>query len=218
MAEESAKVPMDEQQQALPPIFEQFLKNLKDDRKRLLKDDNFNHPHHLRSFVGQYLYPRVDEMFRMMAAAFMDSYGLAASNTNELRRLHYFTAQELNRLGADVDEGDGLPGVSPDVLNDFQQSFYALGTLLQEKYPEDQDAQAAFNNCAGFVSEMVAELMDGSTFETDDEGDPPEDDESSEEKNEDDPAVPENLDTDEESGADEEPENSDGDDSAKEEE
>jgi hypothetical protein len=167
-----------QQEVALPPVFEQFLSNLKQDRKKLLKDKNFGDPKQLQAFVGQYLYPRIEEMFRVLAQVSMEAYGLGASNANEMRRLYYFTVEELQRMGSDVDHDVGLPGVSAEVLDGFQQAFYGLGTLLQEKYPEDQEVEKAFNRCAGFVSEMVAELMQDSDSEYDDEDDDRDEDDS----------------------------------------
>jgi hypothetical protein len=190
MTEKSESVPMEQQEMVLPPVFEQFLSSLRADRKKLLKDKSFSDPNQLRSFVGQYLYPRFEEMFRTLAQAFMESYGLSASNANEMRRMYHFTVGELQRLGSDVDHSTRLPGVSPEVLNDFQQAFYGLGTLLQEKYPEDTEAEAAFNRCAELVSEMVAELMDGSDYDDDEHDDDGHDDEEGEDKAEDDEGKP----------------------------
>ena len=172
---QSAQVPMDIQQVPLPPMIEALLGELKKDRKRLLKEKAFGDPKQLQQYVGQYLYPRLGEVIRVLAAMSMEGYGLAASNANELRRLHYFTVNELNELGADLDEREArLPGVSADVLNEFQQAFYALGTHLQEKYPDDVDTQGAYNAVAETVGRMVEELMDDYGDDLDEpEGDEP---------------------------------------------
>lgn len=170
--QESAEVAVDVSQVPLPPVFEAFIKELKGDRKKLLQEKAFADPSQLRSFIGQYLYPRVEEMIRLLASMTMEAYGISASNVNELRRLHYFVVNELNGLGADLDDDDAsLPGVSPEALNEFQQAFYALGTYLQENYPEDQKLESRFNVVAQAVSRMVAELMDDYGSDYDDDGD-----------------------------------------------
>jgi hypothetical protein len=111
----------------------------------------------------------------------VDTYGLAVSNSMQLQRLHAFTINELQRLGSDLDEDAPLPGVSADVLDEFQQAFYALGALLHEKLPGDKQAEGAFNKCAGLIGEMVGQLMghdededdydDDSDDDSDDDGD-----------------------------------------------
>lgn len=144
----------------LPPGLEQFRSKIREDRKALLKDAAFADPAQLRQFIGLYLLERMDEMVRLFGTAFMDSYGLGASNTNQLRRLHAFVVDELNELGADIEDSD-LPGVSPEVLEAFQQAFYGLGTHLQQKYAQDKELERRYNACAELVAAMVEELMVG---------------------------------------------------------
>lgn len=143
----------------LPPHFEQVRSQLRSFRKKLLRDDAFKNPEQLRAFVGQYLFTAMDDLVRVLGAAFLDSYMLAASNANELKRLHYFTVEELNRLGADIDDDEELPGVSAEILDEFNQAFYALGTYCKAKYPSDTALEERYNRCAAIVREMVEELM-----------------------------------------------------------
>jgi len=150
---------MDEMVIELPPLMQRFVEQLKGDRKHLMKDKAFEDPKQLRVFVGTYVYPRMINLFEMLAAATMDTYGLAVSNTSQVQRLHAFTVDELQRVGSDIDGEVPLPGVSTDVMDDFQQSFYALGVVLREKLPDDKAVDDAFNKCAGFIGEMTAELM-----------------------------------------------------------
>lgn len=156
----------------LPPGLEQFRAKIRADRKALLRDPAFQDPAQLRQFMALYMLERMDEMVRIFGIAFMDSYGLAASNTNQLRRLHTFVVDELNELGADIEDSD-LPGVSTETLESFQQAFYGLGTYLQAKYPQDKELEKRFNLCAELVAAMVEELMmggDESRAEDDDRG------------------------------------------------
>lgn len=164
----------------LPPLLEKFSGKLKDDRRTLLKDKAYEKPEQLRQFIGQYLYPRLEEMFRMLGGATVDTYGVAVSNSTQLQRMHAFFVDELQRLGSDIGHNDPLPGVGADVLDDFQQAFYALGALLNEKLPEDKQVEGAFNKCAGLIGEMVGQLMGegGRDDGYDDRDDDPRDDES----------------------------------------
>lgn len=181
----SADVPMDVQHAPLPPVFEKFLADLKADRKRLLRDKGFENAVQLRAYLGQFLYPRLDEMIRGFGQAIQETYALAFSNTSELRRLHRFTVDELNHLGADIDDDVPLPGVSVEVLNEFQEAFYALGTHLQAKYPNDEDTSAAFNRVAETVTRMVEELMEGQGYDDDDDDREPDDEDDDREAGDD---------------------------------
>lgn len=160
-------VSLDDFREPLPPALEQFISQLHADKKKLLKDKAFADANQQRRFHGLYLYPALEKMFRLLAGMAMESYGLAASNTNQLRRLHGFVVDELNELGADLPDDAGVPGVSPAVLDEFQAAFYALGTALQEKAPEDTDLQNAYNLCAQALSEVVGQLMDGGGYDDD---------------------------------------------------
>lgn len=172
MGDQSANVPpMDLDAVQFPPVIEKLLSDLKGDRKRLARDKAFNDPAQMRNFVSLHLYPRLDETVRLFGVMLMELYQIAGSNANELRRLHGFVVNQLNEMGADIDARDDLPGVRPEVLDEFQQAFYALGTHLQEKYPDDKDTQDRFNAVADVVAEMVRNLMDGAYDDEDDEGD-----------------------------------------------
>jgi len=163
----------------LPPVFEQLIQAIGKDRKKLLRTKTFEDPAQLRAFVGQYLYPRMIDVIRLLAGGFMESYGLSVSNTNELRRLHYFTVERLREVGADVSDQDdaSLPGVSPAVLDDFQHAFYAIGTAIQ-KEASYAELQECYDRCASFVGDMVGELMNG--YDDIEEDDPEGDDEGDE--------------------------------------
>jgi hypothetical protein len=156
----------------LPPYFVQLLDAMKGDRRTLMKDKAFEDAAQLRMFMATTQMVRVEDAVKALAAAMMDIHANTAANAQELQNLHRFTREELNRLGADLEDDGYLPGVSPDLLDDFQQAFFALGSLLQKKLPKDQETQQAFNLCAKFLAEMTKELMYGRSEErADDEGD-----------------------------------------------
>lgn len=159
MGNERESVSLEDVPIELPPAIEQFIGKLKSDRKKLMKDPAFGRPDQLRVYVGTYLYPRLIEAIEMLAGASFDTYALAVSNMNGLQRLHAFTVGHLDELGAELDRDAPLPGVSPEVMDDFQQAFYALGVVLRAKLPEDEEAEGAYNRCAELLGEMVAELM-----------------------------------------------------------
>jgi hypothetical protein len=162
----------------LPPAFLKFQAQLKADRKKLQREEAYGkNPDQLRAFISLFLYPRLDEFVNLMGLALFDTYGLAVSTENQVQRMRAVYGKELKKLGANVEDEDGdLPGVSPEVLDEFQQHFYALGTLLQKKLPDDEEMQKAYNKCAEVLSDMVSELL----------GDDDEDDEDEDEDDEDD--------------------------------
>jgi hypothetical protein len=173
--------PRDEEVQ-LPPAFQKFQAQLKTDRKMLLRDKAYGQSaDQLRAFIAQYLFTRMNEFVQLMGLALFDTYGLAVSTENQIQRMRAVYGKALKKLGADVEDEDGdLPGVSPDVLDDFQQHFYALGSLLQKKLPDDKETEIAFNKCAKILGDMTAELMG------EDDGDPDDEEEEEEEEDEDD--------------------------------
>jgi len=165
-----------EEEVQLPPAFLKFQAQLKTDRKTLLRDKAYaQSPEQLRAFIAQFVFPRLDEFVQLMGLALYDTYGLAVSSENQIQRMRAVYGKALKKLGADVeDETGNLPGLSPDILDEFQQCFYALGTLLQKKLPEDKETEVAFNKCAQVLGDMVAELMG--------EGDDDEEEEEEEEE------------------------------------
>jgi len=161
----------DNEEVQLPPAFLSFQAKLKADRKTLLREKPYGQsPEQLRAFIAQFLFPRLDEFVALMGLALYDTYGLAVSSENQLQRMRAVYGKALKKLGADVEDEDGdLPGLSPEVLDEFQQAFYALGSLLQKKLPEDKETEQAFNKCAEILGDMVAELL-GEDEEGDEEG------------------------------------------------
>jgi hypothetical protein len=174
----------DDREVELPPAFLKFQAQLKADRKMLLRDKAYGQSaEQLRAFIAQYVFQRLNESVQLMGLAIYDTYGLAVSSENQIQRMRAVYGKALAKLGADVDEKGELPGVSPEVLDEFQQNFYALGTLLQAKLPDDKDVQTAFNKCAEVLGDMVADLL-GEDDEDDEDDD--EDDEDDDEDDEDD--------------------------------
>lgn len=164
----------DDEEVQLPPAFLKFQAQLKTDRKLLLRDKAYGQStEQLRAFIAQYLFTRMNEFVDLMGLAIFDTYGLAVSSENQIQRMRAVYGKALKKLGADVEDETGdLPGVSPEVLDEFQQHFYALGSLLQKKLPEDKEVEKAFNKCAEVLGDMVADLLgEGDDDEDDDEDD-----------------------------------------------
>lgn len=165
----------EDQTPRLPPQLARKFEEMEKHRKKLMREAAFARPDQLRMFIGTVLYPSMTELIENLAFAFMDAYGLAVSNANQLRRLHAWSVDTFNRLGADLAEGN-VPGVSTEVLDDFQQAFFALGVLLQKKLPEDKETEDAYNLCAQMLGEMVRELMGDDYYEEDEESEDGDDD------------------------------------------
>jgi hypothetical protein len=179
----------EEEEFELPPAFQQFQQQLKEDRRKLMRDKAYGaSPEQLRAFVGTHMFQRLDEMMTLIGIALFDTYSLAVSSENQIQRMRAVYGGALTKLGADVaDETGDLPGVSPDLLDDLQQHFYALGTLLQKKLPEDKEVQAAFNKVAQDLAEVTAELMGGEDDDGDEGDEKDEDEGANKAKNEESP-------------------------------
>lgn len=165
----------------LPPQLRGKLDEMEKSRKKVLKDPNFARADQLKVFVGTVLMPQVSDFLETLSLAFMDAYGLSVSNANQMRRLHGWVVEEMNRLGADVGDPE-LPDVSSEVIDDLQQAFFALGQLLEKKLPGDEETEAAYNRVAKMMSDLVAELMgDDYGYDEDEDEDEDESDPSSSE-------------------------------------
>jgi hypothetical protein len=188
----------DNEEVQLPPAFEKLITQLKNDRKMLMREKSYADPAQLRAFIGQFLFARLAEMVEMIGLGLYDTYGLAVSNANQLQRMRAVYSRALHKLGADVGDGDELPGVSTEVLDELQQAFYALGTLLQKKLPDDKETEESYNKVAELLAETVSQLMG---IEPDD-GEDDEDDEDEDEDEEDSEEGGDGSDADASSGAD----------------
>lgn len=169
MTEQSEQIALEEIDVELPPAIEKALTQLKKSRRHLLRTKEYgDQVKQLRAFIGQYTYPELSQLTQLFGAMFMDAYSVAVSNANQLQRMQTFVVREFQKLGADIDEDTPLPGVSSEVIDEFQQAFYAVGAKLSEKLPDDPEMQEVWNRCAGLLSDVVRDLMG---MADDDEGD-----------------------------------------------
>ena len=174
----------------LAPGIQRFRAGLEESRKRLLKDKSggrptFSDPEQLRQFIAQYLYPEMIGMVEMFGMAFNDAYGTAMSNAREMMNLRRWAVRNFQAAGVDVSE-QGM-GVSSATLNDLAQEFYALGSLLSRKLPEDAEVQAQYNAVAGKLSQLFGELQSAAAGDEDEDEDAEDEDEEDEEGASDEP-------------------------------
>lgn len=154
----------------LPPPIEKFLSDLESDRKKLMKDQAYGRGEQLQLFIGTFLYPRLIEALRVLSTATFDVYGVSVTNSNNLHALRAYVRDRFRSLGIE----EGAPR---EALDEFQHAFYALGSVLGKKLPNDKEAQAAYNKCAQILAAMVAEMTGGDDdYDDDDEGDDGSDD------------------------------------------
>ena len=137
----SENVSLDERPMEIPPAFEAFVGKLRSDKKKLMKDKAFGQSaEQLRGFIGTFTYPRFTEMVRLFASGVFEAYSLAASNAESIRRLHAFVVEELEQIRNELDDiDDDRRGLNPAVLDEFQQAFYTLGSVLKEKLSGDEE-------------------------------------------------------------------------------
>jgi hypothetical protein len=166
----------------LPPMLGKFRSDLRTSRKKLLRDKGqggkpvFADPEQLRIFVAQYVYPQMIQMMELLGPALNDTYAFAASNADDIRRLH---RAFKDRLGDERDDGPSM-----ETVQELAAAMYELGALLQKKLPGDTELEATFNS----VSKKIEDLLEQMTAspDDDDEGDDYEDDDDDEEDGDDD--------------------------------
>jgi hypothetical protein len=170
-------VEMDEMEPQLPPQLEELLRDVEKDRKALLKTAAYGKsPEQMRQFIAQFVLPRMAVMIEIFGTALFDTYQLASSNTRQQQKLHRWTAKHLRALGAEVNDNDVLPGVGDELIQRFSEAFYAIGTMLATKLPDDKEMESTYNRCAAAFDELLKELMGEQAFD-EDEDDEDEDDE-----------------------------------------
>ena len=170
MSEEGEVVP-EEMEVELPPQLEELLQDLKGDRKTLLKSKAYERPDQLRQFIAQVVIPRFSEMIEIFGTALYDTYQLSASNARQQQKMHRWAAKHLRTLGAEVSDNDLTQELAADRIDAFSQAFYALGSKLQEKLPEDKEMQEVWNRCAKEFDALLADLMGNQDFDEGDEDD-----------------------------------------------
>jgi len=152
----------------LPPALVQLVAMVRDEQMKLRKDKAFDNPVHLRKFVALNLMERVVQIVEMLGTTMYDTHQLALSNAMQLQRMRKWTGKHLRKLGADVSDGDPFGGADVQgQINAFGQAFYALGSHLQAKYPNDKDTEITFNNLAMSFNNLVAALMGDQSVEDD---------------------------------------------------
>lgn len=157
----------------LPPQLERLIEQMNDDRKRLLKTAAYGKdPNQLRQFMAQFLIPRMTALVELLGVATYDVYQLSSSNARQLHKLHRWTAKGLREAGVEVNDNDLLKeGVGDDIIEQFSGAVYALGTMLQQKLPDDAEVQTAYNKVADSFAQLLAELQGEQGFDEDEDED-----------------------------------------------
>lgn len=171
MSDDGERVQIDDMEPELPPQLEALIRDIDKDRKSLLRTAAYNKPEQLRQYLAQFVLPRIAQLIEIFGTALYDTYQLSASNARQIRKVHRWTATHLRSLGAEVNDNDVIQDVASDSIEQFSEAFYALGTKLQEKLPEDKEMQEAYNRCATAFDTLLAELMGEQDFPEDGDGD-----------------------------------------------
>jgi len=170
MSDNGERVDMNEMEPQLPPQLEELLRDIEKDRRSLLRTAAYNKPDQLRQYVAQFVLPRLAQLIEIFGTALFDTYQLSASNARQLQKMHRWTAKHLRGLGAEVNDNDVLKDVGDDLIERFSEAFYAVGTKLAEKLPEDKEMQEVYNRCATVFDELLKELQGEQIFDEDEEG------------------------------------------------
>lgn len=144
----------------LAPEFVNLLGKLKEDRQKLVRDKEFAKPEQLKAFLAQFLYPRLQDIVKLMGQGLFDIYSLAVSTEEQVLSMRQVYGGALAKLGTPVEGPNGelvVPGA--EALEALEEDFFALGSLLQKKYPDDEELQAAFNRCSESIEDLAEDLM-----------------------------------------------------------
>ena len=144
----------------LAPEFVNLLSKLKEDRQKLVRDKEFAKPDQLKAFLAQFLYPRLQDIVTLMGQGLFDIYSLAVSTEEQVLRMRQVYGSALAKLGTPVEGSDGelvIPGAK--ALEALEEDFFALGSLLQKKYPNDEELQAAYNQCSESLEDLAEDLV-----------------------------------------------------------
>lgn len=147
----------------LAPIIATALSELETSRKKLLRDSAFDSAKQLRAFIGTTLYVQIQQIVNLFGQAFQDMYGLGVQNAAQIQGLHGFAVKHFKKLGADLSprEAAELPGMDTAILDELQQAFYALASIVQAKLPGDKEAEEAFNRCAAAIAKLDEMITGG---------------------------------------------------------
>ena len=175
-----------EMEPELPPQLEQLLRDIDKDRKSLLRTAAYGkNPEQLRQYIAQFVLPRLGQLIEIFGTALFDTYQLSSSNARKTQRMHRWAADHFRALGREVNDNDILQDIGDDLIERFSEAFYAIGTKLQEKLPEDKEMEDTYNRCAVIFDELLRELQGEQLYEEEEdeeEEDEDEEDEPSEKK------------------------------------
>lgn len=166
----------------LPPILQNLLTSLKDERKSLIKEMPVTDKA-TRDYLAHFLFPKLIESVEALGVGLTETYNVASQAFVETSRMREYVDKRLARADRD-DSDDGFVRVDPEDLDTLRETLAALGLLLMKKLPDDSEVQVAMNLV---VEAFVSVGGDGAVEEDEgDEDDEDEDDEDDEEK----PAAP----------------------------
>ncbi len=147
-----------EEEIELPEPLVDYIELLKEDQTKLLKDKAFANGDQLRKFLANVMVERMITFVEMAGTSMLDTHMLAVSNTKQLRGMRRWTAEHLRGLGVKVSDGEPFPGVGTDEINEFGDAFHALGSYLQEKYPDDEECQKHHNKLVEAFQRLIMAL------------------------------------------------------------
>jgi len=168
----------------LPPQLVELIQSMKEEQNNLRKNKAFSNADELRKFVAMTLMSRLIQAIEMLGVTAVDTRYLGVSNANQLMRMRRWTAEHLRSLGAQVNDGDPFPGIGTTELNEFGQAFFALGSMLQKKLPEDKEMERTFNRVAAAYDKLVMAVMGNQSVPDEMLGSEQEPDEGEEEEEE----------------------------------
>lgn len=161
----------------LPVELQKLIDSIGDERKKLLREKQYGaNSEQVRQFIGNFMYPTFARTVKTLSVGMTDTYGLAASNTNELRKLRAFVVRKLRDLGVKIapEEEAELPEASEELIDEMQQEYFTLGALLEKHLPGNEEVVKQYQKVGEMMRDVVDELLG-----VEDEEEPPADDPAS---------------------------------------
>ena len=186
-SEESEPVHLDPSQAVVPPWLVVFVQQIEASGKKVLRtrvteadgkpvlDDTgrpvlkYNDARAMREFIGLELVPQIVQALSVLSDLTAYTHGIANNASMGVVSVKRWATGHFRALGARELEDD--PGLSSETLDTFGNAFFALGTHLKEKYPDDEALSAKWNAAAEAYGKLLEEARTGGDGGDDEDGD-----------------------------------------------
>ena len=162
MADNAQTAAAEDEEFPLPAPFVQLLKEIEQDRQKLLKNRAaMSNPEALLTYMANTVNGRIAEAVRLLGRGAAEAHLLGRAVGADQARMRVYVLGKLRELGASVDP-EAFEGALPeDAVRAVNDSLAALGLLLEKRLPGDAEVQACFNaHVDALLTLLSAELQE----------------------------------------------------------